>query len=194
MRGIRIGGLVFLSLALVISASATTIIGDPIVNTGAPNPNTFTTTYNVFGNSFAPGHGFDLVFDANLYDVENLFGAFTVLSTPSIDWFGLAIVGVNGVLDGGFSFVWGGAASSPVDNGPFVVQFDWLGPPGFAPVTQPFEIVDTNNFSGTATFGADLLESGDTITPEPGTISLLAIGLAAVLIGVRRSGRNVRSQ
>ncbi len=68
----------------------------------------------------------------------------------------------------------------------FSLDFIWLGP-GIRPGSQPFEInqfSDTGGYEGTLESGRIVPAGG--VIPEPGTLALVSLGLAAALIMRRK--------
>jgi hypothetical protein len=151
--------------------------------------NVYEYVYSVYNNGTLPGNGsvqlFDIDFDTSLYSALQI-------STPSsfnLQW-------SQEILAGGLGYpaefdVCAAPASSPScppfsgsgipvysTLAGFSVTFDWLG--SGTPGPQPFEVYDSN---------FNKLQSGETATPEPSSLCLIALAfsLTACRIRLRRS-------
>lgn len=137
--------------------------------------------YTLSGNTFDEDLGFSVFFDFTLYD--NLQAA-----PAGSDWNVITlqpdpVIPDDGIYDA-LSLVNGASLAQP-----FSVSFNWLGPPGTTPGSQPFEVYrleDDDTLS--------ITESGETIplggpepVPEPSTLFLVGSGLAAALRWRQRS-------
>lgn len=152
--------------------------------------NVYEYVYSIYNNGTLPGNGpvqfFDIDFDTSLY--SNL-----QISTPSSfdsQWSQAILAGGVG-YPAAFDVCAAPASSSscppflsggiPVNTtlAGFSVTFDWLGTG--TPGSQPFEVYDSN---------FDRVQSGETATPEPSSLCLVALSaffLAACGIRLRRS-------
>jgi len=135
--------------------------------------------YTVFNDGSlgagVPIEGIDIYFDAALYDELSLAPFAPAGWDPIIIY---SIPGIPALYDV--------IALSPADGIPvgsslsgFVVEFSWLGLGG-SPGTQPYDVISPIE-------PYPILESGETSAiPEPSTIALVGIGLAALLWWKRR--------
>ncbi|RNC70140.1 MAG: PEP-CTERM sorting domain-containing protein [Desulfuromonadales bacterium] len=141
--------------------------------------------YHVSGQSFPTNYGFDIFF---LLSNQFTFGDMEVTPlAPNADWDVISIqADPNLPHDGRYD------ALALVDNAslvdPFSLSFIWRD--SGTPASQPFEIFDD-------TFA--VIEQGMTIpyvrdpantVPEPGTIVLLGVGIAGVLVGNKVRSRS----
>ena len=136
-------------------------------------------TYTVDNQTPAPIEEFTIWFDLGLYD--NLL----ITGNPTLDWDGFAAQPDPGLPDDGFAdWLTFGLPISPGETlSGFSVAFDWLAPG--TPGSQFFQIVDPLDFSELSSgFTQLLVVEPPNEVPEPGTVVLLAAGLA--LLGRRR--------
>jgi len=119
---------------------------------------------------------FSIYFDLNLY--ENL-----AITGSSVGWDPLILQPDTSLPDDGIADWFTQSASIAIGEtlSGFSVRFDWLG--AGIPSSQLFEVVDPLTFN--------VLSDGLTVSqiasvPEPGSLSLLALGLFGVLVSKKR--------
>lgn len=116
---------------------------------------------------------FDILFDPTLYSESSL--SIVTPASLSADWDQLILASAPGVFPAFDAFaLMGGVADGATVSG-FAIEYQWFGTG--TPGAQPFEVYDPITFA--------LLEQGVTTTksaqvPEPGTVWLLAMGLASL--------------
>jgi len=123
-------------------------------------------TYDVSGFTFTANTGFTIYFDVEFFsDLED--------PPPFVhdDWDVLALQ-PDAVLAAQGAYDALALVDGPSLAGPFTLRFVWLGGPGTAPDSQPF---DVNEFDSAGNL-LRTLESGTTV-PEPSSAVLLVIGL-----------------
>jgi hypothetical protein len=139
--------------------------------------------YSPSGLVFQVDQGFAVFFDYTLYDDLQL-----VAPLPP-DWDPIVANPIPALTSNGFYDALA-LVNAPSLAGPFRVSFTWLGAPGTAPGSQPFEIYELDAQGAPVPF-----ESGQTIAPsatevpEPSTMFLVMTGVA-----VARGLRKRRSQ
>jgi hypothetical protein len=164
-----------LSLAFLVSASASAVsIRFSVLDLPdtSPGDDLFRYDYTLTDFAYAAGFGFSVLFDPGLY-------AFLESPPPAVtDWDILSLQPDPALPDEGLYDALA-QVDGPVVLSGFSVEFVWRGPG--SPGAQPFVVYDP-------AFGT--VESGNTLPiPEPGTLALLASGLAALRAGRRRAGR-----
>lgn len=158
------------------------------------------TTTNLIGNSWQYRYSvtndslIDPINELTIYFDRNSFSNLSVVGSP-IGWDSIVIqpdlaIPADGFFDG-LTLVQGVAPGAKV--GGFLVGFQYLkaGTPG----SQSFEIIDPSNFDVIAsglTTAESVLPPPPSTVPEPSSIALMALGLAAWI--VRRSRARYYSQ
>jgi hypothetical protein len=167
--------IVSLGVALMFAWTVqATVISYDVLNIGA---STWQYNYTVTNDTLSSS-----IEEITIYSPLGLYSNLLSVGQP-IDWNSIvAEPDPNLPADGFFDSATVAAGIPPGSTlGQFSVQFSWLG--AGSPSAQSFDIVDPTTFS---TLDSGITQSSATPVPEPGSLSLAIMGIAAMAMVYRQ--------